>query len=99
MVAAVAATPLFDKLREAQRAGLIATDHPLHRIDAAERAGVLSSAETAQLRALDELVMDVVSVDDFDSSELGTKAKRPRRKGAAARKPKPADGQDTSTAQ
>ena len=40
---------------------------------------MLNADEASQMRSLDELVMDVVGVDDFDSSELGTKAKKPRR--------------------
>ena len=79
MVAATRASPLYEKLRNAARAGLITAEDPLDRIDQAEREGVLNADEASQMRSLDELVMDVVGVDDFDSSELGTKAKKPRR--------------------
>lgn len=78
LVAATNAAPLYDKLRKAARAGLLATEDPVAQIEAAEREGVLSAAEAAQLRDLDALVMDVIGVDDFDSSELGTKARKPR---------------------
>ena len=78
LVAATAAAPLYDKLRSAVRAGLIGADDPVAQIDAAEREGVLTAAEAEQMRALDALVMDIIGVDDFDSSELGTKVRKPR---------------------
>ena len=72
---------------------------PVAQIDAAEREGVLEAAEAAQLRTLDELVLDVIGVDDFDSSELGTKAKKPRRprkKAVRKRAPQATNGQDAA---
>ncbi len=83
------AEPLQGRLREARKAGVISSAHPLERIDEAETAGVLSTEEAEQLRRLDAMVMDIVNVDDFDPAELGTKpaSARPRgRKKAAARK-------------
>ena len=100
MVAATAAAPLYDKLRNAARAGLISTDDPVAQIDAAQREGVLSADEADQMRALDAIVLDVVGVDDFDSSELGTKAKKPRRprkKATPARTRKAGNGRDAAT--
>ena len=100
MVAATAAAPLYDKLRNAARAGLISTDDPVAQIDAAQQEGVLSADEADQMRALDAIVLDVVGVDDFDSSELGTKAKKPRRprkKATPARIRKSGNGRDAAT--
>ena len=99
MVDATAAAPLYDKLRNAARAGLITTDDPVAQIDTAQAEGVLEAAEADQLRALDALVLDVVGVDDFESSELGTKAKKPRRprkKAARAPRPKAGNGRDAA---
>ncbi len=39
----------------------------------AESLGILSACEAAQLLAYDQKVMDIVRVDDFHTSELGTK--------------------------
>ena len=40
----------------------------------AQEAGVLTDEEAARLRALDEQIMELINVDDFDGSELGTRA-------------------------
>jgi acyl-CoA dehydrogenase len=71
--AATRASPLFDKLRDARRAGVIEAEHILDQIDAAEQIHVLTSAEAGQLRELDRLIMDLVQVDDFAPEELGTR--------------------------
>jgi acyl-CoA dehydrogenase len=92
LVAAIEASPLQDKLRDARRAGLLKAQNPLAQIDEAQQAGVLTATEAEQLRALDEQVMNVVNVDDFDSSELGTKA---RRKVTRKRKKTPAKAPDS----
>jgi len=67
---------LDEKLRNAVRAGVIATNDPLGRIDAGEETGVLTAKEAQQLRNLDAMVMALISVDDFDNADLGTKTKR-----------------------
>ena len=94
LVAAIQASPLQDKLRDARRADLLKAQNPLAQIDEAQQAGVLTAAEAEQLRALDEQVMNIVNVDDFDPSELGTKA---RRKVTRKRKKTPAKGPDSPT--
>ncbi len=76
--AAEDAAPLQTKLHEARRAGIVTSEDPRQQIDEAERAGALTGAEAQQLRALDERVMELCSVDDFESWELGTKARKPR---------------------
>jgi len=73
--AAVEAAPLEDKLRAADRAGVLTVEDPLAKIDAAVEIGVLTATEARQLRNLDKQIMKLIDVDDFDSSELGTKAK------------------------
>ncbi|MGI9329347.1 MAG: acyl-CoA dehydrogenase, partial [Gammaproteobacteria bacterium] len=95
LVAAIEASPLQDKLRDARRAGLLKAQNPLAQIDEAQQGGVLTAAEAEQLRSLDAQVMNVVNVDDFDPAELGTKARgkvaRIRKKPAAKGPDSPAD--------
>jgi len=68
--AAEAATPLERKIRDARHAGVIDADDPLERIEQAQSAGVLTTDEAAQLRALDEQIMALIEVDDFAAEEL-----------------------------
>ena len=65
-----AATPLENKVRDARRAGVIASDDPVELIKQAETEGVLTADEAAQLKALDEQIMALIDVDDFTSEEL-----------------------------
>jgi hypothetical protein len=44
------------------------------RIQQALAAGLISETEAAALRDYDRKVMDLINVDDFDTSELGTQA-------------------------
>ncbi len=93
--AAVDAEPLEQRLREARKAGVITSEHPLSQIDEAEHNGVLKAAEAASLRTLDAMVMDIIHVDDFDPAELGAgeaRRKSPvrKKKSAATRKRKTA---------
>lgn len=83
-------SPLDQKLRDAVRAGLVTADGPMARIDAAEEAGVLTAEEAKQLRDLDRQVMELIDVDDFDGSELGTQTRSaaPARKKHTAKKKK-----------
>ncbi len=67
------ARPLEEKLHAAVRAKVIDANGVLAQIDAAEEAGVLTIDEARQLRDLDEQIMALINVDDFDPSELGTK--------------------------
>ena len=87
LLAASDAEPLQEKLRDAVKAELLKSEDPVELIDQAEGAGLLTEAEATQLRELDALVMDIIAVDDFDSAELGTKARKPRtRKKKTAKK-------------
>jgi acyl-CoA dehydrogenase len=70
------ASALDEKLKNAVRAGVVKTSDPLGKIDAGEQAGVLTAQEALQLRNLDAMVMELIAVDDFESSELGTKTTR-----------------------
>ena len=67
------ASALEEKLRNAVKAGVITTSDPLGKIDMGEHAGVLTAKEARQLRDLDAMVMELIAVDDFDSTELGSK--------------------------
>jgi acyl-CoA dehydrogenase len=85
LVAAEAATPLEAKLRDATKAGVIEDSDPPTLITRAQEAGVLTADEANQLRALDEQVMALIAVDDFDGKELGTRtATRTRRRSKSA---------------
>jgi acyl-CoA dehydrogenase len=70
------ASALEEKLRNAVKAGVITTSDPLGRIDMGEHAGVLTAKEARQLRDLDAMVMELIAVDDFDSTELGSKTNK-----------------------
>jgi acyl-CoA dehydrogenase len=72
-------TPLENKIRDAERAGVITGEHPLDKIDQAEKNGILTKEEANQLRIYDTKVMDLIAVDEFDSRELGTKTAAPKR--------------------
>jgi len=77
-------TPLEHKIRDAERAGVIAGEHPLDKIDQAEKSGIVTEEEANQLRMYDSQVMDLIAVDEFDGHELGTKTSAPKR---SAKKP------------
>ena len=70
------ASALEEKLRNAVKAGVITTSDPLGKIDMGEHAGVLTAKEARQLRDLDAMVMELIAVDDFDSTELGSKTNK-----------------------
>jgi acyl-CoA dehydrogenase len=71
MELAIAAEPLEKKIRvEGVKTGVVkALDLP-GQIREALAAGLITEAEAAQLREYDRKVMDIVNVDDFESSEL-----------------------------
>lgn len=71
---AMACAPAEKKIRDAQKAGTLAEDARIDLLAAAAEAGVVDAAEQRQLARLAELVNEIVSVDDFASAELGTKA-------------------------
>ena len=68
-------------------------------ISQAEEAGVLTAAEAEQLRALDEQVMELIAVDDFDGQGTGHPSRRhPGERSPAApggRNPLPSPNTDT----
>jgi len=72
---AVQLEPLEKRIRvEGVKTGKVtALDLP-GRIQQALAAGVVSETEAAALRDYDRKVMDLINVDDFDTSELGTQA-------------------------
>jgi acyl-CoA dehydrogenase len=77
MELAIAAEPLEKKIRvEGVKTGRVkALDLP-NQIREALAAGIITEAEAAQLREYDRKVMDIVNVDDFDSSELAAGSAR-----------------------
>ena len=103
MELSIAVAPLEKKLRRAIKEGRI-NELGLHaQINAGVSAGVLSEDEAHKLREADLKIMEIITVDDFDSSELArqpaqTTTGKPRRpaskkkKAAAARPSAPAKG-------
>jgi len=75
LLLAVQLEPLEKRLRvEGVKTGKVtALDMP-GRIQQAFAAGLLSETEAAALRDYDRKLMDLINVDDFDTSELGTQA-------------------------
>ena len=101
LVEATELEPLEKRLRAAVKAGKIPDRELPIQLDAAVPARVLKKAEADRLRAFDQRVMELMAVDDFDPSELGTRTQpkvqpaapvreRPVRQKAAARKKKTA---------
>ena len=67
--------PLERKVARAVKKGQIhAIGEYANRVDAAVEAGILTAAEGERVKDFDDLVMELLAVDDFDPSELGTKA-------------------------
>ncbi len=62
--------PLEKRLRQARKEGLIHSEYLGHQIDEAERAGVVSAKEAAEVREYHEKVQFLLSVDDFSPDEL-----------------------------
>jgi acyl-CoA dehydrogenase len=75
LLLAVQLEPLEKRIRvEGVKTGKVtALDMP-GRIQQALAAGLISETEAAALRDYDRKVMDLINVDDFDTSELGTQA-------------------------
>jgi acyl-CoA dehydrogenase len=91
LIAFTDAGPAMARLRDAERQGIATHPHPHDAMRQAAEAGAISAEDHAQLLALDEQVMALIAVDDFDGSELGTQAgepaaTKPRRKTTRRRK-------------
>jgi len=92
--------PLERAVFDARRAGEIQREDTPGQIDEAEKKGIITAEEAAQIRAFDEKTMALIAVDDFDSSELArqvgtvaTKTKNTRKRPAKKKaKPKRAPG-------
>ena len=66
----IAAEPLDHKVIKAVRSGDIEElDYP-GQVSAAKKLGIITAAEAKQLLHVNELVMDITSVDEFDAEEL-----------------------------
>jgi acyl-CoA dehydrogenase len=66
----IAAEPAERKFLKARKAGEITAHDYLKQLAEAERAGVLSAEEHAQLRHVHEAGAEFINVDDFDSEDL-----------------------------
>ncbi len=65
--------PLERKVFEAHRKGKISADDTPSQINEAEKQGIISKEQAAQLRNFDSKVMALIAVDDFAADALGTK--------------------------
>jgi acyl-CoA dehydrogenase len=88
-----ALSPLLEKLKQANKEGLLKSEYLGFQIHEAQGAEIITADEAGRLRDFHEKVMNLMSVDDFDSSEIGRaaaeddKVSSPR---AAAARKKPA---------
>jgi hypothetical protein len=71
LVLSQTAEPLERKLRvDGVKTGRVtALDLP-HQIDQAQSLGILTPAEANMLRDFDKKVMNIINVDDFDTTEM-----------------------------
>jgi acyl-CoA dehydrogenase len=74
----IASKGVEKRVLEAFKAGRIKSDHPAERVEQALAAGVVNADEARQLREAFQLLHDVISVDDFDHSELARTATAPK---------------------
>ena len=68
---AVRLEPVERRIREAEKAGRLKVNGA-SMVVAAEEAKVINGQEARELLRLEELTAEIVAVDDFDPSELGT---------------------------
>jgi len=96
MELSIAIAPLEKKLRKAVKDGTVKALTMEEQITAGVAAGVLTEDEAHRMREADLKIMEIITVDDFDSSELArqpakTEQEEPKRavrkKKAAARRP------------
>ncbi len=89
--------PLERKVFEARRAGQIESEDTPGQIDEAERRGIVTTDEAAQIREFDAKVMSLIAVDDFSSADLArTTPARPGAKHAARKRTGKAAGKARS---
>ena len=69
--------PMEQKLRQARKEGLIASEYLGYQIDEAEKAEVISKADAEALRSYHRKVLHLLSVDDFAPEEIGRNAAAP----------------------
>ncbi|HEU5399683.1 MAG TPA: acyl-CoA dehydrogenase, partial [Gammaproteobacteria bacterium] len=69
---AVRLEPVERRIREAEKAGRIPESGGASTVLAAEEAKLINAQEARELLRLEELTAEIVAVDDFDPSELGT---------------------------
>jgi len=67
--------PLEQKLHEAKKDGTIGSSYLGYQIEEAEKAGLISAAEAAQMRVYHEKVQALMAVDDFAPDEIGRSGK------------------------
>ena len=77
-----------NRLRQARKEGLLLSDYLGDQISEAEKAQVISKAESRNMRAYHEKVMELLAVDDFSPEDLSRKIKTraPKNKATTAKK-------------
>ncbi|TAL85034.1 MAG: acyl-CoA dehydrogenase [Rhodanobacter sp.] len=66
----IAAEPIERKFAKAQKAGQFKSHDYVEQLAEAQQLGVITAAEQALLKRVQEAVFEFISVDDFDTSEL-----------------------------
>ncbi|NNF67654.1 MAG: acyl-CoA dehydrogenase [Gammaproteobacteria bacterium] len=77
MMRAIEIEPIEKRLRRAIKDGVVRESTFNQQIDDAINAEVLTRDEADKLVALDKIVMEIIAVDDFETSELGTNTRAP----------------------
>ncbi len=79
--------PLFKKIIDAVKAGVIPKKIGKQQIEAAQAAKVITAAEAKKLLAYDRQLMDIIHVDHFEQKELVRAQPAARKKPAAKQAP------------
>ncbi len=66
-----AMAPLENKVRQAQKDGVIHSTYLGQQIDEAESADIISKAQASQMRDYHQKVLDILAVDDFAPEDFG----------------------------
>lgn len=69
--------PLERRLTEARRDGSLAAADPDVELDAARKAGLITTGDAARIREARALVAEIIAVDDFEAEDLMAGQRRP----------------------
>jgi acyl-CoA dehydrogenase len=85
MELSIASRPLSQKLRRGMKEGKVTAPDFATRLEQAVAAEVLTQDEADRLRAVDEKIMALIAVDDFDPDELARSKAAPEQTPKAAK--------------